>query len=86
MTTTGSLRASAAAEQGNPSGLHPAETLQTPHAAVGAGPFGVPDQESGHAAPASASALLTALLIVYPAFVTVAVIALGLLLSRQAGV
>ncbi len=79
MTTTDRLRASAATGFGSPARLHPTGTAARPHATVSAGPFSVSPPDSVNRA--SGSALLTALMIVYPAFATVAVIAIGLLLS-----
>lgn len=79
MTTTDRLRASAAIGFGAPAKLRPADSAHRPQATVSAGPFGV--SPPGDTTPVSASALLTAMMIVYPAFATVAAIAIGLLLS-----
>ena len=80
MTTTGMQRTSADSRYGAPARLRPAETVQRPNAEVAAGPFGI--LANGAARTGSTtSAMLTALMIVYPAFATVAVIALGLLLG-----
>lgn len=78
-TTTDRPRASAVIGFGAPTGLRPAGGAHGPQATVGAGPFSVSPFD--HATPAPASALLTAMMIVYPAFASVAVIAIGLLLS-----
>ena len=80
MTTTGTQRTSADSRYGAPARLRPAETVRRPNAEVAAGPFGIPANGAARTA-STTSAMLTALMIVYPAFATVAVIALGLLLG-----
>ena len=80
MTTTGMQRTSADSRYGAPARLRPAETVRRPNAEVAAGPFGVPANGAARTG-STTSAMLTALMIVYPAFATVAVIALGLLLG-----
>jgi hypothetical protein len=80
MTTTGMRRESADTRYGAPSRLRPAETVRRPNAEVAAGPFGIPANGAARTG-STTGAMLTALLIVYPAFATVTVIALGLLLG-----
>ncbi len=81
MTTT-ELPRTTAADGYAPSRLLPAEDVRRPNTVVAAGPFGIASAARARAS-GTAGAMLTALMIVYPAFATVAVIAIGLLLSGK---
>ena len=66
------------------SGLRPADAVRRPVIRVEAGPFDVSNKQDHEASGVSGS-LMTGLLVVYPAFATVAAIVIGLFLSSPVG-
>ena len=66
------------------SGLRPADAVQRPGVRVEAGPFDASNRQDRDASGVS-GALMTGLLVVYPAFATVAAIVIGLFLSGPVG-
>ena len=67
------------------SGLRPADAAWRPVSRLAAGPFDVPADKRDRDMSSLSGALMTGLLVVYPAFATVAAIVVGLFLSTPAG-
>ena len=62
-------------------GLRPADAARRPVIRLAAGPFDISANKRDGEAASLSGALVTGLLVVYPAFATVAAIAVGLFLS-----
>lgn len=83
ITSTGSGTAPAAHDTSVASRLRPADLEHRQPADVPAGPFCIPQAVTRSSLPGAPGTMLTALMVVYPAFATVAVIALGILLGSS---